>query len=55
MAICPHCHVMDKNFFAPKCHACNTPVGFFEQVFASLLFNTVVLGGFVFILWLVFG
>jgi hypothetical protein len=39
MAICPNCHVKDKNFFAPKCHACNTPVGFIEQCVHSLIWT----------------
>ena len=42
MSICPNCHTMDKNFFAPKCHACNTPVGFFEQCFISLTYNVTL-------------
>ena len=43
MAICPSCHTMDKNFFAPQCHACNEPIGFFEQCFISLAYNVTVI------------
>jgi|SaaInl59LU_5_DNA_1037362.scaffolds.fasta_scaffold10560_5 uncharacterized protein (DUF983 family) len=55
MAVCPNCHQMDKNFFAPLCHNCNTHVGFWEQVAHSLLFTvvsygTIALG--MYIIWL---
>jgi hypothetical protein len=43
MAICPHCHTTDKNFFAPRCHACNSDVGFIEQVFFSTFYGAVQL------------
>ena len=49
MALCPNCHQMDKNFFAPRCHNCNTEVGFGEQVAHSLVYTvvtwTVMIGG----------
>jgi hypothetical protein len=54
MAICPNCHTMDKGFFAPKCHACNTPVGFFEQILMSFLYNATIVIGFLFLVWLIF-
>ena len=44
MAVCPNCHQMDKNFFAPQCHNCNEQVGFWEQVGHSLLFTVVSYG-----------
>jgi len=43
MSMCPACQTMDKNFFAPQCHACNEPIGFFEQCFISLAYNVTVL------------
>ena len=54
MAICPYCQTHDKNFFAGKCHACNTPVGFFEQVFTSLVWTATYVGGTIFFIWLAF-
>jgi hypothetical protein len=51
MAICPECHTMDKNFFAPKCHACNTPVGFINQCIVSLMYNVVFFGT-LYLMWL---
>lgn len=55
MAICPNCHVHDKNFFAGKCHACNTPVGFIEQCLTSLVWWATYIGLGWFVLWLFFG
>jgi hypothetical protein len=59
MAVCPNCHVHDKNFFAGKCHACNTPVGFIEQCVISLVWTvtqfTVTFGIMYFLWWLFFG
>jgi len=54
MAICPNCHVKDKNFFAGKCHACNTPVGFIEQILHSLMWTTVNLGMFIFFFYAIY-
>ena len=51
MAICPHCHTTDKNFFAPRCHACNSDTGFFEQVFFSTFYSAIQIGLFIFILY----
>jgi len=51
MAICAHCHTMDKSFFAPVCHACNNYTPFLHQVWYSTLFTTVVLGGFFGFFW----
>ena len=45
MAICINCHTMDKSFFAPRCHACNEESGFFEQIWASLIYNVTILFG----------
>jgi len=44
MALCPNCHKMDKEFFAPKCWNCNTEVGFWEQVSHSLVYTIVTWG-----------
>ncbi len=55
MAICPKCHTMDKNFFAGKCHACNSGVGFFEQIVHSIAFCLAFGGVIYFAGWLVFG
>jgi hypothetical protein len=41
MAVCPNCHQMDKNFFAPQCHNCNEHVGFWEQCIHSLIWTLV--------------
>ena len=55
MAICPNCHTMDKGFFAPKCHSCNTEVGFIEQMLTSLVWwTTTIVVGYI-ILRLIFG
>ena len=53
MAICPHCHTNDKNFFAPRCHACNSDIGFLEQVFFSVFYGTVQIATFIFIIWFI--
>ena len=58
MSVCPHCHQMDKNFFAEKCHNCNTYVGFIEQCAHSLIWTVVpwiVIATGVWIVWLIFG
>ena len=55
MAICPNCHTMDKGFFAPKCHSCNTEVGFIEQCLTSLVWwTTTIVVGYI-IIRLIFG
>jgi hypothetical protein len=41
MALCPNCHKMDKEFFAPRCWNCNTEVGFGEQVAHSLVYTLI--------------
>ena len=41
MSVCPNCHQMDKNFFAPQCHNCNEHVGFMEQCVHSLIWTVV--------------
>ena len=41
MSVCPNCHQMDKNFFAPQCHNCNAYVGFWEQCVHSLIWTVV--------------
>jgi hypothetical protein len=51
MSICPHCHQMDKNFFAPICHNCNNPVGFIEQCVHSLLYTVVLILSVIFFGW----
>jgi hypothetical protein len=53
MAICPHCHTTDKNFFAPRCHACNSDTGFFEQVFFSTFYGAVQIVTVIFIFWII--
>jgi uncharacterized protein (DUF983 family) len=53
MSICPHCHQMDKNFFAPQCHNCNEHVGFFQQCSASIVYTTVNILGIIFFVWLI--
>ena len=55
MSICPECHTLDKNFFAPKCHACNTEVGFLMQCAASLVYTATWAVGIIFLLWLFLG
>jgi hypothetical protein len=59
MAVCPNCHTQDKNFFAGKCHACNTDVGFIEQCMISLVWTAtqigVLVGLFYFAKWLITG
>ena len=54
MSICPHCHQMDKNFFAPVCHNCNNEVGFFEQCVHSLVYTVVYVGTTFGLMWLIF-
>jgi hypothetical protein len=48
MSLCPECFVKDKNFFASKCHACNSEVGFLRQCTWSFVWSvtyvTVTLG-----------
>lgn len=44
MAICPNCHTPDKEFFALKCHECNTPVGLGEQIMVSLVWTLTMWG-----------
>ena len=41
MSVCMHCHTMDKNFFAPICHACNNETGFLMQCAFSLMWTVV--------------
>lgn len=55
MAICPECQVTDKNFFAYKCHSCNSEIGFFRQLLWQTVYVTAVLFLFFGILnWLFF-
>jgi hypothetical protein len=57
MAVCPHCHQMDKNFFAPRCHNCNQPVDMGEQFVHSTIWTVVpplTVAFVVGILWLIF-
>jgi hypothetical protein len=57
MSVCPNCHKMDKNFFAPLCHNCNTLVGFVEQCVHSLIWTFVPVFTVVMILgagWIIF-
>ena len=51
MAICPECFVKDKEFWAPRCHACNQPIGFWQQCFSSWIYGTTTLLLFVFVVW----
>jgi hypothetical protein len=48
MSLCPECFVKDKNFFAPRCHACNSEIGFIRQCVWSFVWSvtyvTVTLG-----------
>ena len=44
MAVCPSCHSHDKDFWASKCHACNSEIGFFDQVFYSLVWTATQIG-----------
>jgi hypothetical protein len=53
MALCPECQVTDKQFFAYKCHSCNSEIGFFRQLLwqtvyavGSLLFFGLILSWF---------
>ena len=55
MAICPECFTKDKSFFAGRCHACNSEIGFFRQVIAQLIYVTVALGGFILLMMWIFG
>ena len=59
MSVCPECFTHDKNFFAGRCHACNSEIGFIRQCLTSLLWTTtyavVGLGTTFFILWLIIG
>jgi len=52
MSLCPNCHTKDKEFFAPKCHACNTPVGFIEQCLHSLLWTVTQVATVIGVIWL---
>lgn len=57
MSVCPHCHQMDKNFFAERCHNCNQLVGFWEQCAHSLIWTVVPLATIALVLgvvWLIF-
>ena len=38
MSLCPYCQQSNKEFFADKCDACNTPVTFGDQVAASITY-----------------
>ena len=51
MALCPACFVTDKNFFAPKCHACNTRIPFLVQVVYSMLATAITFGVFIGFFW----
>jgi hypothetical protein len=58
MAFCPKCHTTDKGFWAPKCHACNSPVGFIEQCIYSLMnavIYTAIVGGGILTFMVLFG
>ena len=46
MAICPECHTTDKPFFAPRCHACNSEIGFWYQLLASYVATATTILGF---------
>jgi hypothetical protein len=39
MSLCPECFVKDKNFFASKCHACNSEVSFLRQCTWSFVWS----------------
>jgi len=52
MALCPACFKTDKEFFAPKCHACNTRIPFLVQVVYSFLYGVLTLGFFFGSFWL---
>jgi hypothetical protein len=52
MALCPACFKTDKEFFASKCHACNTRIPFLVQCFYSAAYGLLALGGFIGFFWL---
>lgn len=54
MAICPACHTLDKNFFAPQCHACNEEIPLMQQILVSLIFLIIKGLGALFVLWFLF-
>ena len=49
MAICPECHTRDKPFFAPRCHACNSEIGFWYQLLGSYVATATTILGFWFL------
>ena len=53
MAICPSCQTQDKNFFAPRCHACNSDIGFIEQVFFSVFYGVVQIATVAFLFYVI--
>ena len=54
MSLCPNCHQMDKNFFAPQCHNCNEYVGFIEQCVHSLLWTVTYVSTVILVMYLVY-
>ena len=54
MAVCPECHTPDKNFFAPRCHACNSEIPLIQQIIVSLIFFSVKAVFVIAMLWFLF-
>jgi uncharacterized protein (DUF983 family) len=54
MSLCPYCQSRDKEFFADKCHNCNTEVSFGEQVAGSAIYTAVTVVGWVAVILLFF-
>ena len=55
MAICPECHTKDKPFWAPRCHACNSYIGFWYQLFGQLAYLLPQVLFLWFLWWLIWG
>jgi hypothetical protein len=58
MSLCPYCQSHNKEFFATKCHNCNTEVTFGEQVAGSLTYvftYAATILGFILLFVLLFG
>lgn len=57
MSLCPYCQSKDKEFFAAKCHNCNTEVTMGEQITGSVVYTLCQVGvivGVIFLLVLLF-
>jgi len=58
MSLCPYCQSHNKEFFADKCHNCNTEVSLGQQVAGSVTYvltYAATILGFILVFVLLFG